>query len=380
MRSLKIDFFRGLALIIIFIDHVYNNRLGGYTLRGYGITDAAEIFFFCSGFVAALVYGRILESSGMGAAQIKAVRRALVIYAFHVAAFALLLALSVALKDLDGVETVLRHRQLHGAVYGDLSTALHIFTLNYQPFLFTILPAYMVLSVATPLFAWLLDRSATLVFGVSLTIYVLVQLYPDINFTQGPHGGRWVFNPFAYQFLFVIGMLFGHSHRHGRLDVPMRLDAAITAFLLLAVVFVFHNFIPFLQKHFALFPDYPLPGGLPWTGKVNEEPLRILHFLVLMYAVAYAMGRLGTRFPRFYRRLVKLAAPVMACGRNSIHIFALGILLSYIGGFVIASYGNGAEVWIPVNAVGVALLLCAGSWLASRRPGLAAGPRRRGQS
>ena len=45
MRSLQIDFFRGLALIIIFIDHVYNNRLGGYTLRGFGITDAAEIFF-----------------------------------------------------------------------------------------------------------------------------------------------------------------------------------------------------------------------------------------------------------------------------------------------------------------------------------------------
>ncbi len=369
MRNLKIDFFRGLALIIIFIDHVYDNRLGGYTMRGYGIADAAEIFFFCSGFVAALVYEEHLARTGFAGAQWKATRRAVLIYVFHVATFLVLLALSLFLKDLEGVETVLRHRQLHAVVYEDPAIALGIFTLQYQPFLFTILPAYIVLSLATPLFALMLRRSALLLLGVSLTIYVLVQLYPAINLVQGSHDGPWVFNPFAYQFLFVVGMLSGHRYNEGSLDIPFRRDAVIVAVVLLAAVFLFHNFIPFLQKHFQIFPAYPYPRGLPLTGKVNEEPLRIVHFLVLTYVVVYFIERMRAVFPGGHRRLRTLAGPVVNCGRRSIHIFSLGIVLAYVGGFVIASLGNGAEVWIPVNLAGIATLLCAGSWLVHRRRG-----------
>jgi hypothetical protein len=30
-RDVRVDFFRGLALITIFIEHIYFNKLGGYT-------------------------------------------------------------------------------------------------------------------------------------------------------------------------------------------------------------------------------------------------------------------------------------------------------------------------------------------------------------
>lgn len=369
MRSHKIDFFRGLALIIIFIDHVYDNRLGGYTLRGYGIADAGEIFFFCSGFVAALVYGKALERAGFAAAQARATRRAVLIYMFHVAAFVVLVGATLLLKNFESVETVVRARQLYPVIYDDITTGLGIVSFQYQPFLFTILPAYVVLSLATPAFASLQRQSPWLLLGVSLAIYLLVQVEPSVNFSQGAHDAPWVFNPFAYQLVFVIGMVCGGLYGAGRLHIPLRTDFAIAAVLVLAVVFVFHNFIPFLQKHFQLFSDYAYPRGLPWTGKVNEEPLRIAHFLVLSYVVLFAIERGRSAFPAAAAILKRLAHPVARCGRHSIYIFALGLVLSYLGGYVIAGFGNGAKVWIPVNAAGIALLLGAAAWIEQwRRP------------
>jgi hypothetical protein len=53
-RDHRIDFFRGLALIFIFWDHVPHNPLGQITLRNFGFSDAAEIFVFLAGYAAVL--------------------------------------------------------------------------------------------------------------------------------------------------------------------------------------------------------------------------------------------------------------------------------------------------------------------------------------
>src|SRR5271169_6868445 len=59
-RELRIDLFRGLALWLIFIDHMSPDILTWFTIRSYGFSDAAEIFIFISGFTAAFVYGRAM--------------------------------------------------------------------------------------------------------------------------------------------------------------------------------------------------------------------------------------------------------------------------------------------------------------------------------
>ena len=48
-RELRIDLFRGLALWLIFIDHLSPDLLTWFTIRSYGFCDAAEIFIFISG-------------------------------------------------------------------------------------------------------------------------------------------------------------------------------------------------------------------------------------------------------------------------------------------------------------------------------------------
>ena len=63
-RDLRLDFFRGLALIFIFIDHIPENVLSYFTLQAFQFYDAAEVFIFISGYTAALVYGRTLALQG----------------------------------------------------------------------------------------------------------------------------------------------------------------------------------------------------------------------------------------------------------------------------------------------------------------------------
>ena len=46
VRDLRLDFFRGLALIFIFIDHIPGNIVADFTVRNFGFSDASEIFIF----------------------------------------------------------------------------------------------------------------------------------------------------------------------------------------------------------------------------------------------------------------------------------------------------------------------------------------------
>ena len=57
-RDLRLDFFRGLALFCIFIDHIPNNILAKFTLQSLMFADAAEVFILISGYTAGMVYGR----------------------------------------------------------------------------------------------------------------------------------------------------------------------------------------------------------------------------------------------------------------------------------------------------------------------------------
>src|SRR5580700_1721364 len=91
-RELRLDLFRGLALWLIFIDHVSPDVLSWFTIRSYGFSDAAEIFIFISGYTAAFVYGRAMLESGFDIATARILRRVWQIYAAHILLFTILVA------------------------------------------------------------------------------------------------------------------------------------------------------------------------------------------------------------------------------------------------------------------------------------------------
>ena len=61
-RDLRLDFFRGIGLWMIFLDHIPDDVVSWLTLRNYGFSDAAEFFVFISGYLAGFIYGPIVAA------------------------------------------------------------------------------------------------------------------------------------------------------------------------------------------------------------------------------------------------------------------------------------------------------------------------------
>src|ERR1051325_4350604 len=79
-RDLRLALFRGLALWLIFLDHIPSNMVAWITIRNYGFSDATEIFVFISGYTAAFVYGREMLNRGFVVAGARVLRRAWQVY------------------------------------------------------------------------------------------------------------------------------------------------------------------------------------------------------------------------------------------------------------------------------------------------------------
>src|ERR1700736_4010509 len=86
-RDLRLDFFRGLSLFFIFIDHIPNNVLSYATLHVIAFADAAEVFIFISGYTAALVYGQLLLRRGALIATVQIYYRVWQLYVAHIFIF-----------------------------------------------------------------------------------------------------------------------------------------------------------------------------------------------------------------------------------------------------------------------------------------------------
>src|SRR5258707_15766241 len=76
-RYLRLVLFRGIALWLIFLDHIPSNVVAWGTIRNYGFSDATEIFVFVSGYTAAFVYGKEMRERGFMIAGAHILRRCL---------------------------------------------------------------------------------------------------------------------------------------------------------------------------------------------------------------------------------------------------------------------------------------------------------------
>jgi len=86
-RDLRLDFFRGLGLLFIFIDHVPDNAFSYLTLANFVFCDAAEIFVFLSGYAAVLVFGRQIAPEGTLYASVQVLKRCWTLYVAHIFLF-----------------------------------------------------------------------------------------------------------------------------------------------------------------------------------------------------------------------------------------------------------------------------------------------------
>ncbi len=354
-RDYRLDFFRGMALLFIFIDHIPDNIYAAFTLQSFAMNDSAEVFIFISGYTAALVYSRSVKKFGMIIGSARIWRRAWQLYVAHLCLFVIYNA-EVSYTMLHFNNPLFADELQVGAFLDEpTTTILRVLTLQFQPTFLDILPLYIVLLLVFPLILLALRRGLLVALIPSLALYAAARIW-GLSPPGYPDDRAWTFNPLAWQLLFTIGAAFGHANACGTNLLPPRrwlLWLAVAASLIGLTIrgtWVLHE----LNNH--------IPGLLYRTfWPVNKSSLPLLR-LVNTLSLAYLVARWMPRDSQFLRR--RLSWVIVLCGQSSLEVFCLSILLSVMGNVVYTVGGESFLVQTCVNAIGCLALLGFGLLLA----------------
>jgi hypothetical protein len=346
-RDLRLDLFRGIALWLIFLDHIPTNIVNWITIRNYGFSDATEIFIFISGYTAAFVYSKAMRERGIVVAGARILRRAWQIYVAHIFLFAIYMA-EIAYVQSSSINPVFAEEMgaLDFMQHPD-ETIIQALILKFKPVYMDVLPLYIVLLLLFPPILWLLQRAAIVALGLSALLYAL-NWHFALNLKSYP-SGEWYFNPLAWQLLFVFGAwcALGGAQRLSRV---LRSPATMAV----AIAFLIFSFAVTLTWHFPRLSYYiPL-----WLGewmypidKTNLDVLRFVHFL--------ALAAITVRFlPSNWSGLKSpILRPAILCGQHSLEIFCLGVFLAFAGHFVMVEFYPGVVMQVLVSVVGVGVMI-----------------------
>jgi len=347
-RDLRLDFFRGLALIFIFVDHIPENILSYFTIQAVQLFDAAEVFIFISGYTAALVYGRTLVSQGPLYATARILSRAWQLYVAHIFLFVIFIA------EVSYTVTTFNNPMYNDEMrVGDFLEEPHVaiikaLLLQFQPTFLDILPLYILLLVVFPGILIALRRRPTLVLVTSFLLYLVVQI-TNFSMPAYPEGHVWYFNPLAWQFLFVAGAALGLGPGQDRGWLRWQRAVLPSAAAIFAAGFV-------IKLSWTIHGVWdPFPGlflrELWPVNKNNLSPIRLIPFFAAVVVVA-ALVRPDAVILRS-----AAAKPLVRCGQQSLEVFCSGILLSALGHFVLSEYDSAIAMQFAVNLAGI-LLMC----------------------
>ena len=322
-RDARLDMFRGIALVMIFINHVPGTIYENFTNRNFGFSDAAEAFVFMSGMAAGLAYSNGFRTGNLWLAIAKVWARARQLYFVHITITMLCLGIFAAAALWFGLPEVMQKNNIT-PIYGKpLSTLIGIPLLTHQLGYLNILPLYTMLLLATPVFLLVGLRRPWLLLVLSVALWAAAGQF-RLNFPNFPTSGGWFFNPLSWQILFVVGLLSGVAMKAGKRFIPYHpvlfgLAAAFVVFVLLWVR------IPELgalgRSGLAVIADAGAPFYITWFDKTFLALPRLLHALALFYVLGHLpiMRTIAAS---------SIAAPFRLLGRQGLPVFAAGTVIS----------------------------------------------------
>jgi hypothetical protein len=310
-----IDFWRGFALITIFINHIPGLYFETFTHRNFSISDSADLFVFLAGWALFLSVGGSNEPTPTGKILSRLGSRVVTIYA------AQLLISCIAIAMLAKAATYLENPLLlewHNAAaifYDPVNAHIGLAMLTYQLGYFDILPLYVVLMMIAPVIVLIYRYAPSVLLPLSFFIY-LGSLVFEVSPQSWPTAGNWFFNPLAWQFLFVLGFVLADKDGLGgftRAWSRPLMFAGIPLVILGALI-----------MQLSWWPDpfaVPDPKLLFIADKTYMTPIRLIQFLALVAVFAAVYPYLGRLVP-------SLAQFLSMLGRNSLNVFCVGSLLS----------------------------------------------------
>ena len=356
----EIDFWRGLALVSIFINHIPGFAFERITHRNYGLSDSAELFVFLAGWGLRRVVEAANEPVGLVRVVLRLGARAVTLYAAQILITMLAIAMTATAALLLDNPLVLEWNNAAAVFQDPVQTHVGLVMLTHQLGFFDILPLYVVLMFGAPLLAIVHRALPAILLPASLAIYVAALTF-RFNLPTWPVDGVWFFNPFAWQLIFVLGFALGADEGVGRiarrilpwLRWPGCLIVAASAYLVL------HDYEPDPMQ-------VPDPKLFFVFDKSYLSPARLVHFFALAAAFAGSY-RFVARFVPWVARFLPML------GRNSLNVFCMGSLLSLFGQLARVASGGSFGIDSIVLICGVAVLGFTG-WLSELRDRLRQSP------
>ena len=355
-RDLRLDFFRGLALWFIYLDHVPNNIVSWLTVRNYGFSDATEIFVFISGYTAVIAYSRMMLKDGWPRAALRIFRRVWQLYVAHILLFVAFIAQIAYVSIARDTSQLIEEMQLLGLGQNPYQAILEAALLKFRPVNLDVLPLYIVLLAAFPFALPALIRWPWGVVLVSVCLYAVTSHF-NWNLPGYPDDKVWFFNPMAWQVVFYTGAALAVvAPRLAVLDRWRRTVTGLAVFYLL-----FAGFIA-LSWHYnsleRLIPDWFARQIYP-IDKTNLDILRFAHFLAMAWIVRLLVPP-HARFLKWH-----IFQPIRRCGEHSLQIFCLGTFLAVTAQIVVARYEESIVSQLLASLVGLtimSLVAYAASW------------------
>jgi hypothetical protein len=349
-----IDFWRGVALVMIFVNHIPGLDYSFLTLRQYSISDAAELFVFLAGCSLAFVANGKAGTKPLGVVVMRLLIRTFEIWRAQIAtisvAIAMLGASAIAFADPLFLEW-------HGAgpAFSDtVRSSIGLVLLTYQIGYFNILPLYVVLLLLATAFIVISRWSLVLAFAASFALYSATLTY-QLKLPSWPAEGAWFFNPLSWQFLIVLGFLImtmRQKNPEAFHNVITKLWAVGAALFVIGVVIVW--------------VDYrPDPMLVPWPqyfflfDKEYLSPVRILSMAAVSIAFYPA-------YPVLSRHLAPVVNYCSSLGRNSLAVFCVASLLA-LAGQIVRYVGEPAFVLDTAIVAAGLVLLRITAWIAEYR-------------
>jgi hypothetical protein len=335
VRDQRLDMFRGLALVMIFVNHVPGTIYENYTSRNFGFSDAAEAFVLMSGMAAGLAYSTGFLGGPLWPAVARVWARARQLYLVHVTTTVMAIAIFAAGALWFNLPQLLTINNV-GPLFGKpLSGVIGLVTMGHQLGYFNILPLYFTLLLATPLMLLIGTKQPLLLLGISVAVWALAGQF-RINLPAFPNSGGWFFNPFSWQLIFVVGLLSGVAMRQGQAFVPFNrmLFWSTVAFALFILAWVKIEPLGAAGRNvLGWFSGLGLPFYVTWFDKTFLALPRLLHALALAYLVSSIPAL------RWFAES-RHAAPLSVLGRHGLPVFAVGSVLSMLLQAVKAGIGS----------------------------------------
>ncbi|MBU8545069.1 MULTISPECIES: OpgC family protein [Roseomonadaceae] len=331
-RDLRLDVLRGWLQVSIFIAHAFGAVFFWGIHASWGVSDSSEQFVLLSGLALGSVFTLKRARDGFGAALRDLMGRVRKLYLTHLVVFVLFAAMVFWARMTSPVppEAVgwgwLAEDPLR-AIAGTL-------VLLYQPAFMDILPLFVFCMLMLAPFLWLLERIGDWALLAPFGLYAATQIF---GLTPPGLGGTEIgFDPFAWQVLFLLGAWCGRRALLGAAPLPRH----PALFLLAAGVVAAGLWVKLGHYGWTI----PAPALLENAAhKPILGPLRLAHALALAWLVAVLVPR---EAPWMHGAVPRVLALI---GQHSLHVFCLGLFLSWGVATALAVH--------PAGALGLELVL-----------------------